>query len=215
MQVMESGGNTMVDARADALSFRPALVADAAEIHQLIIENLEAGHLLPRSLANVEEHVARFLVAEIDGAIVGCAELAPLSEAVAEVRSLVVDQPYRGRGLGGQLVMRVAAAGAVRGFGTLCAFTHEPSVFVRLGFSIVPHVWVPEKIAHDCTGCALFRRCGQYAVTLALRAGAIVRPERPAAVIHGRGVAARRSNMERIRLHPVACPDETTEAVPA
>jgi hypothetical protein len=30
----------------------------------------------------------------------------------------------------------------------------------------VPHTWVPEKIAHDCIACPLFRNCGQYAVVL-------------------------------------------------
>jgi hypothetical protein len=101
----------------------------------------------------------------------------------------------------------------------LCAFTHEPAHFVRLGFSIVPHIWVPEKIAHDCTGCALFRKCGQYAVTLPLRAGASVRPVPPAAVIQGRGVAARRSSIERRHLVPNAYDekpqDSSVEPVPA
>jgi hypothetical protein len=32
----------------------------------------------------------------------------------------------------------------------------------------VPHAWLPEKIAVDCAGCALFRRCGQDAVRLDL-----------------------------------------------
>jgi hypothetical protein len=81
----------------------------------------------------------------------------------------------------------------------LCAFTHEPARFVRLGFTIVPHIWVPEKIARDCTSCALFRHCGQYAVMLPLRAGVSVRPERPAAVIQGsRSIAPRRPNIERL-----------------
>ena len=62
-------------------------------------------------------------------------------------------------------------------------------------------MWVPEKIAHDCTSCALFRHCGQYAVTLPLRAGVSVRPERPAAVIQGsRSIAPRRPNIERLQL---------------
>ncbi len=39
---------------------------------------------------------------------------------------------------------------------------------MRLGFSIVPHTWVPEKIARDCYSCPLFRNCGQYAVVLDL-----------------------------------------------
>ena len=72
---------------------------------------------------------------------------------------------------------------------------------MRLGFSIVPHVWVPEKIAHDCTACSLFRRCGQYAVTLALRAGVYVGPEPPPAVIYGgRAVAPRRPHIERLHV---------------
>ena len=39
---------------------------------------------------------------------------------------------------------------------------------MRRGFSIVPHTWVPEKIAHDCIACPLFRNCGQYAIVLDL-----------------------------------------------
>ena len=202
--------------REDGILLRAATEADAAAIHRLITANLEAGHLLPRSISDIEQHASRFVVAEGEhGAqIIGCAELAPLSASVAEVRSLVVAAEFRGRQIGKQLVAQIAAAGAAQSFATLCAFTHEPGHFVRLGFTLVPHIWVPEKIAHDCTGCALFRHCGQYAVTLPLRAGASVRPERPAAVIHGRGVAVRRSNIERLQLQPVPSGADT-EAVPA
>ena len=196
----------------DGISLRAATAADAAAIHRLIADNLEAGHLLPRSIADIEEHALRFVVAEAGGEVVGCAELAPLSASVAEVRSLVVDQPYRGRRIAGELVARVAAAGAARDFATLCAFTHEPAHFVRLGFSIVPHIWVPEKIAHDCAGCSLFRKCGQYAVTFPLRAGAIVRPERPAVVIQGRSAATRRSGIERLQLRPVPYAESRQDA---
>ena len=156
-----------------------------------------------RSTTSIE-HAARFIVAEHDGAVIGCAELAPLSTDVAEVRSLVVDQDARGRQIGPRLVTELASGAAARGFATLCAFTHEPSHFVRLGFTIVPHMWVPEKIAHDCTACPLFRHCGQYAVTLPLRAGVRMRPEQPAAVIYGgRNVAPRRPNVERLQLDGV------------
>jgi amino-acid N-acetyltransferase len=203
----------------DAMVLRAATTADAAAIYRLIADNLEAGHLLPRSIDNIEEHAKGFVVAEVAGTVVGCAELAPLTAGVAEVRSLVVDQAFRGRRIGGELVARIAADGAARGFEMLCAFTHEPAHFVRRGFSIVPHVWVPEKIAHDCTGCALFRNCGQYAVTLPLRAGASVRPVPPAAVIQGRGVAARRSSIERLHWRPASRTakrqDAPVEPVPA
>jgi len=34
----------------------------------------------------------------------------------------------------------------------------------------VPHTWVPEKVAHDCSACPLFRSCGQQALILPLDA---------------------------------------------
>ncbi len=188
---------------AAALVFRQAAAPDAAAIHRLIVDNLEAGHLLPRTLDDVTANIARFTVAVVEDAVIGCAELAPLSGVVAEVRSLVVTEQSRGQHIGPRLVSHLATDGAARGFSTLCAFTHDPSHFVRLGFTIVPHVWVPEKIERDCRSCAQFRRCGQYAVTLPLRDGAQIRPAQPAALIHGgRAVGRRRPNVERLQLIP-------------
>jgi amino-acid N-acetyltransferase len=201
----------------DTITLRNATDADAAAIHRLIADNLEVGHLLPRTLDDVREHAPRFIVASADSAVIGCAELAPLSGTVAEVRSLVVDAPFRGMRIGPQLVAELASSATARGFSTLCAFTHEPGRFVRLGFTIVPHVWVPEKISHDCTSCALFRHCGQYAVTLTLRDGVRVRPEQPAAIIYGgRNIAARRPNVERLQLQSsTPAEGDRAEAVPA
>jgi amino-acid N-acetyltransferase len=200
-----------------AVTLRIAGPDDVPGIHRLISDNIEVGHLLPRSIEDVERHASRFVVASVDDdepgsdAVVGCAELAPLSGGVAEVRSLVVAEQFRGGGIGTRLVRHIASAATSSGFSTLCAFTHEPSHFVRMGFTIVPHIWVPEKIAHDCTACSLFRRCGQYAVTFTLRANVRVRPEQPAAVIHGsRGIPGR-----RLALRPVAAEPVPAEAVPA
>jgi len=193
-------------------TLRTAGPSDVPAIHRLITENLENGHLLPRSLEDVQRHVGRFVVAAIGADVVGCAELAPLSGKVAEVRSLVVAEAFRGRHIGPELVSHVARTATGNGFATLCAFTHEPSHFVRMGFTIVPHIWVPEKIAHDCTGCALFRRCGQHAVMLALRADVTIGPELPAAIIHGTRTATTR----RLALRPVAQAElDPVEAVPA
>ena len=198
------------------VTFRQANALDAGAIHHLIVENLEAGHLLPRTIEDVTGCAPRFLVAESDGVVIGCAELAPLGGGVAEVRSLVVDQHARGRHIGPQLVEQLAANGAAKGFATLCAFTHEPSHFVRLGFSIVPRMWVPEKISKDCTSCSLFRRCGQYAVTFTLREGVTVRPEQPAAVIGAaRAAAPRRHNVERLQLHGIPAEPKRKEPIPA
>jgi amino-acid N-acetyltransferase len=183
------------------IQLRTGVAADATAIHALITANLSAGHLLPRSFEDVEEHAHRFVVAVSGDAVIGCGELAPLSGEVAEVRSLVVDEASRGQRTGVALVTALADRARELGYVTLCAFTHQPSHFVRLGFSIVPHQWVPEKIAHDCVGCSQFRHCGQYAVSLALRAGAGLRLELTAPP--ARSVAPPRASVERLRLIPI------------
>ena len=150
--------------RHAAIEFRCATAADADAIHALIVAHIEEGRLLPRELDELRAHATRFIVATRRGRIVGCAELAPLSARVAEVRSLVVARSARNAGIGRTLVGELQARARKDGFETLCAFTHDAGYFVRLGYSIVPHAWLPEKIAADCQRCPLFRQCGQYAV---------------------------------------------------
>jgi amino-acid N-acetyltransferase len=162
---------------------RAAVADDAPALLELIAAHLEEGRLLPRSLDELKVHAPRFVVAVEQRSdvrrredasarqgdrIVGCAELAPLSQAVAEIRSLVVDSSARQLGIGNRMVEALAARARNEEFARLCAFAHDPAFFVRRGFSIVPHTWVPEKIAHDCITCPLFRNCGQFAIVLEL-----------------------------------------------
>ncbi|HSG00935.1 MAG TPA: GNAT family N-acetyltransferase [Vicinamibacterales bacterium] len=149
---------------------RPATSADAAAIHDLISAHLDEGHLLPRDLDEVHRHANRFVVCDVAGTIKACAELAPLSAAVAEVRSLVVARDFRRVGLAARLVGEMTTRARAAGFETLTAFTNDPRFFIRQNFSIVPHVWVPEKIVNTCLACPLFRRCTQYAMLLPLDA---------------------------------------------
>jgi amino-acid N-acetyltransferase len=143
---------------------RVARTEEARRIHRLIELHLEEGHLLPRGLDELKRHVGRFLVAVHGNRIVACGELAPLSHTLAEIRSLVVDRQYRGSGVGRRVAEELRQQARRELFDRLCAFTHQPAYFARLGFSIVPHVWLPEKIGADCSSCALFRRCGQFAM---------------------------------------------------
>jgi amino-acid N-acetyltransferase len=167
----------------DGLVLRGAEERDATAIHDLVVAHLAEGHLLPREPHEITLHAHRFVVAARAGRIVACADLAPLSRGVAEIRSLVVHPEARSGGLGGEIVEAIADRAIAAGFQKICAFTHAPAFFVRLGFSIVPHVWFPEKIATDCHGCSRFRQCGQYAVVRPLRRARNARA--PMAALHG------------------------------
>jgi len=150
------------------IAIRTASVREADAIHELIDEHLTEGHLLPRELGEILVHAHRFVVAVQDDEVLACAELAPLSHTVAEARSMVVTREARGGGVGRRIVNELVRRATTAGFEKLCAFTHSPGYFVHLGFSIVPHVWLPEKIVTNCHACSQFRRCGQYAVVRSL-----------------------------------------------
>ncbi len=159
------GRSTRVEGR---VTLRTADRSQAPRLHALIMANLEEGRLLPRTLGELAVHADRFVVAVRGQGIVGCAELAPLNAQVVEVRSLAVDASARGRGVGTMLVEELRQRARRGGFEKLCAFTHAPAYFVQMGFSIVPHLWLPEKIFTDCVKCRRFRQCGQFAMVVPL-----------------------------------------------
>ena len=154
--------------RSTRTTLRTAETDDARHLHALIAANLVEGHLLPRTLDELTVHATRFVVATRGRKIVGCGELAPLSPQVAEVRSLAVDKSARHLGVGTMLVEELRVRARREGYDKLCAFTHAPGYFIPMGFSIVPHLWIPEKIFTDCVKCPMFRQCGQYAMVLPL-----------------------------------------------
>jgi amino-acid N-acetyltransferase len=148
------------------ITLRTADASEAKKLHTLIQANLEEGHLLPRTLLELTTHASRFVVAVRGRKIIGCGELAALSAHVAEVRSLSVDVNARGARVGVMIVDELRRRARREGFERLCAFTHAPRYFIHMGFSIVPHLWLPEKIYTDCVKCPQFRQCGQYAMVV-------------------------------------------------
>ena len=150
------------------LTIKRAEAAHAPVLHTLISANLEEGHLLPRTLDDLEVHAGRFTIVMRGRKVVGCAELAPLSPQVAEVRSLAVDARERQNGIGTMLVEDLRRRGHEDGYDKLSAFTHAPGYFSQMGFSIVPHLWIPEKVFSDCVKCPKFRQCGQYGMVAPL-----------------------------------------------
>jgi amino-acid N-acetyltransferase len=150
------------------VTLRTAEASEAKKLHTLISANLEEGHLLPRTLGELKVHAPRFVVAVKGRSIVGCAELAPLSPHVAEVRSLAVNPKARGHKVGVMIVDELRRRAHRDGYEKLCAFTHAPRYFSQMGFSIVPHSWLLEKVFTDCVKCQHFRKCSQYGMEVPL-----------------------------------------------
>ncbi len=144
---------------------RTAKMSDAAAVHRVIAHYAGEGLLLPRTEAEIREHISRFLVlVEKRGReekVLGCVALEPYGPDLAEVRSLAVAPEARGQGRNvGDRLMKAAMDNARRRkIARLFAVTHRPDFFSRYGFTPGPRQAVPEKVERDCVGCPKERKC--------------------------------------------------------
>lgn len=90
---------------ADAVPvIRPASSDDLETLEQFIEPFVAHRRILPRTRDELEELLPRGFVAENEGRIIGFAALEVYSRKLAELRSLAVDETFRGRGVGRRLV---------------------------------------------------------------------------------------------------------------
>jgi amino-acid N-acetyltransferase len=157
---------------------RTARLSDAAAVHRVIGHYAGEGLLLPRTEAEIREHIGRFLVlVEKRGKeerVLGCVALESYGADLAEIRSLAVAPDARGQGrnVGDRLMKAAMDTARRRKIARLFAVTHRPDFFSRYGFAPGPRQSVPEKVARDCLGCPKERKCTLIATV------AVVLPER-------------------------------------
>ena len=70
---------------------RRARTGDVRAIHRIVSGYVDRGVLLGKQLVTLYEDVQDFLVAELDGQVVGCGALHVMWEDLAEVRTVAVD----------------------------------------------------------------------------------------------------------------------------
>ncbi len=90
-------------------AIRRARTGDVRAIHRIVSGYVDRGVLLGKQLVTLYEDVQDFLVAELDGQVVGCGALHVMWDDLAEVRTVAVDPDVRGRGVGHALVAELVA----------------------------------------------------------------------------------------------------------
>ncbi len=148
---------------------RPAEIHDVPEIHHLLEIYSAQGNLLPRTMNELYRHLRDFFVVEVNGKLAACGALEIFTESLGEVRSLVVDDAFKGRGFGRMLVQRIADEARTIGLKRLMALTYVAPFFHKLGFATVPKDTLPEKVWSVCVKCYKFNNCDETAVVLELK----------------------------------------------
>ncbi|MDX9982426.1 MAG: GNAT family N-acetyltransferase [Lentisphaeria bacterium] len=146
------------------------IVAAAAEDAEAIVGLLQPyvplGIVLPRSVEEIRQRHADFLVARDGGRIVGTVALRDFGAGLHEIRSLVVDVAHAGHGLGSRLVEAAVREAVANGAGRVFALTLRPHLFARLGFRQADMDLFPQKVWLDCAKCPKRDCCDEIALIL-------------------------------------------------
>lgn len=146
------------------MNIRQAHIQDVKRIHELISCYAELDRMLFRSMTAIYENLQTFLVAEMDGKVVGCCALKILWDDLAEIKSLAVDRDYFGKGIGRALVMAGEDTARRLGLKKVFILTLEPAFFEKVGFQLVERNTLPMKVWSDCAACPKQDHCDEFAM---------------------------------------------------
>jgi len=116
------------------VAVRRARTADVTTIKQLV-DSYAGRVLLAKEIVTLYESVQEFLVAELDGEVVGCGALHVLWADLGEVRTVAVHPRVLGRGVGHAMVDALIDAASELGLARLFVLTFEKQFFSRHGFA--------------------------------------------------------------------------------
>ena len=112
---------------------------DATSICVLIGRESQRGSVLKRTADEVEEVIntsnkGAFFVCKDGKKVIACAGIEIYTPRLAEVRSVVVSETYRGNGLGKQLITKCLDYGQNKKITKIIAYTDKIDFFKKLGF---------------------------------------------------------------------------------
>jgi len=147
------------------IEFTKATLADIPKMQELIFPEVQNGVILERSDDEVATNIRSYTLAFVNGELVGFAALHIHTAYLAEIRSLVVKDGFRGQKIGEKLINKVIDEAASLGLQRVLSLTYKQSFFERLGFVEIPKESLPEhKIWADCIKCKHFPVCNEVSL---------------------------------------------------
>ena len=146
------------------MKIRKASIGDVPVMQSLINQYADKGELLPRSLNQLYENIREFILLEDEGEVVGTCALHICWGDLAEVKALVVDESYQGKGYGRMLVQACMDESRSLGVFKVFALTYKPEFFKKIGFLDIDKSQLPQKVWTECINCVKFPNCGESAV---------------------------------------------------
>ena len=118
-----------------SVAIRPARTSDIKAIRKIIDTYSLQRRLLSKETVMLYEDVQEFFVAEKEGAIIGCGALHVLWEDLGEVRTVAVNEEFRGQKIGHQILTAIIERAQSLGLKRLFCLTFETGFFGKHGFT--------------------------------------------------------------------------------
>ncbi|MCU1626017.1 MAG: GCN5-related N-acetyltransferase [Pseudonocardia sp.] len=111
-----------------------------------LVDNYAGKVLLAKEIITLYEAMPEFLVAEVDGEVVGCGALHVLWEDLGEIRTVAVHPKVLGRGVGHAIVQALIEQAREFGLQRLFVLTFERQFFGRHGFAEIDGTPVSQEV---------------------------------------------------------------------
>jgi amino-acid N-acetyltransferase len=125
---------------------RAAKTTDVKKIRAIVDTYAVERKLLSKETVTLFESVQEFVVAEVDGEVVGCGALHVLWEDIAEVRTVAVVEQMHGKGVGHLILENVLARAKEVGVKKVFCLTFETKFFGSHGFKEIQGAPVDPEI---------------------------------------------------------------------
>ena len=125
---------------------RAAKTTDVKKIRAIVDTYAVEQKLLSKETVTLFESVQEFVVAEVDGEVVGCGALHVLWEDIAEVRTVAVVEQMHGKGVGHLILENILARAKEVGVKKVFCLTFETKFFGSHGFNEIQGAPVEPEI---------------------------------------------------------------------
>ena len=147
-----------------------AKLSDIPAMQSLVVSEVKDGIILDRTEDEVATNIRSYVLAKDGDRLVGYTALHVHSRRLAEIRSLIVDEAYRGQRVGQRMVQfTLDEAKDIGVEEDVLVLTYLPQFFLNLNFKEINKEVIPEhKIWADCIKCIHFPICNEVALVYKL-----------------------------------------------
>ncbi len=145
--------------------YTKAKLSDIVHMQEVVRPEVDKGIILFRSSDEMATNIRSYILAKEDEHIIGFGALHFHADDLAEVRSLVVKEGYRGKGVGKGIVEALIEEGKSLLVKKIFTLTYQKKFFETVGFTEIPKESLPsQKIWADCIKCKHFPVCDEIAL---------------------------------------------------